>query len=72
MLAYAESIELFLANGTAESLITVELSNCYGKAIKIPRIEVVNVKVTISMMQVFIFLLCSIVKGLNFMVDIKI
>jgi hypothetical protein len=35
-----KSIELFLANDTAESLITSELSNWNGKAIKIPRIEV--------------------------------
>lgn len=39
-MAYGKSIELFLANGTAESLITAELSNWNGKAIKIPRIEV--------------------------------
>lgn len=39
-MAYGKSIELFLANGTTESLITAELSNWNGKAIKIPRIEV--------------------------------
>ena len=39
-MAYGKSIELFLANGTADSLITAELSNWNGKAIKIPRIEV--------------------------------
>lgn len=32
---YGKSIELFLVNGTAESLITAELSNWNGKAIKI-------------------------------------
>lgn len=37
---YGESIELFLVNGTADSIITAELSNWNGKAIKIPRIEV--------------------------------
>lgn len=37
---YGKSIELFLVNGTADSLITAELSNWNGKAIKIPRIEV--------------------------------
>ena len=37
---YGKSIELFLANGTADSLIIAELSNWNGKAIKIPRIEV--------------------------------
>ena len=39
-MAYGKSIELFLAYGTADSLITAELSNWNGKAIKIPRIEV--------------------------------
>ena len=36
-MAYGKSIELFLVNGTADSLITAELSNWNGKAIKIPR-----------------------------------
>jgi len=40
-MAYGKSIELFLVNGTADSLITAELSNWNGKALKIPRIEVV-------------------------------
>lgn len=39
-MAYGKSIELFLANGTADSLIIAELSNWNGKAIKIPRLEV--------------------------------
>ena len=39
-MAYGKAIELFLVNGTAESLITAELSNWNGKAIKIPRMEV--------------------------------
>lgn len=43
-MAYGKSIELFLANGTADSLITAELSNWNGKAIKIPRIEVSECK----------------------------
>ncbi len=37
---YGKSIEIFLVNGTAESLVTAELSNWNGKAIKIPRTEV--------------------------------
>lgn len=37
---YGKSIELFLVNGSAESLVTAELSNWNGKAIKIPRTEV--------------------------------
>ena len=39
-MAYGKSIELFLVNGSADSLITAELSNWNGKAIKIPRTEV--------------------------------
>lgn len=39
---YGKSIELFLVNGTADSLITAELSNWNGKAIKVPRNEVQN------------------------------
>ncbi len=39
-MVYGKAIELFLVNGTAESLITAELSNWNGKAIKIPRTEV--------------------------------
>ena len=39
-MAYGKSIELFLVNGTADSLTIAELSNWNGKAIKIPRIEV--------------------------------
>lgn len=41
-MAYGKSIELFLVNGSADSLIIAELSNWNGKAIKIPRIEVAN------------------------------
>lgn len=39
-MAYGKSIELFLVNGTADSLIIAELLNWNGKAIKIPRIEI--------------------------------
>ena len=39
-MAYGKSIELFLVNGTADSLVTAELSNWNGKAIKIPHIEI--------------------------------
>ncbi|WP_208872903.1 GIY-YIG nuclease family protein [Fretibacterium fastidiosum] len=33
---------MFLVNGTAESIVTAELSNWNGKAVKIPRIEVAD------------------------------
>ncbi len=39
-MAYGKSIELFLVNGTSDSLVTAELSNWNGRAIKIPRTEV--------------------------------
>ena len=39
-MAFGKTIEFFLVNGTADSIITAELSNWNGKAIKIPRIEV--------------------------------
>jgi predicted GIY-YIG superfamily endonuclease len=39
---YGKSIELFLVNGTADSLVTAELSNWNGKSIKIPRTEVIG------------------------------
>lgn len=41
-MTYGKSIELFLVNGNADSLIIAELSNWNGKAIKIPRIEVAS------------------------------
>ena len=41
-MAHGEKIELFLVNGTADSLVTAEVSNWNGKAIKIPRIEVAD------------------------------
>lgn len=43
-MAYGKSIELYLPNGTADSLVIAELSNWNGKAIKIPRIEVADCK----------------------------
>ena len=58
-MAYGKSIELFLVNGTADSLITAELSNWNGKAIKIPRIEVASCSRTdISQAGVY-FLFCK-------------
>lgn len=39
-MAYGKTIELYLVNGTADSIVTAELSNWNGMAIKIPRIEV--------------------------------
>lgn len=43
-MSYGKTIELFLVNGTADSIVTAELSNWSGKAIKIPRIEVQSSK----------------------------
>ena len=39
-MSYGKSIELFLVNGSADRIITAELSNWNGKAIKIPRIDI--------------------------------
>ncbi len=43
-MAYGKAIELFLVDGTANGLVTAELSNWNGKAIKIPRVEVSECK----------------------------
>ena len=43
-MAFGKTIELYLVNGTADSIVTAELSNWNGKAIKIPRIEVSSCK----------------------------
>lgn len=43
-MSYGKTIELFLVNGTTDSITTAELSNWNGKAIKIPRIEVAGCK----------------------------
>ncbi len=43
-MAFGKAIELFPVNGTADSLITAELSNWNGKTIKIPRTEVADCK----------------------------
>lgn len=39
-MTYGKTIELFLVNGTVDSLVTAELSNWNGKSIKIPRTEI--------------------------------
>lgn len=43
-MSYGKSIELFLVNGSPDSIITAELSNWNGKALKIPRIDVPSCK----------------------------
>ena len=58
-MAYGKSIELFLVNGTADSLVTAELSNWNGKAIKIPRIEVTACKRDDITMPGVYFLFCK-------------
>lgn len=54
-----KSIELFLVNGTADSMITAELSNWNGKAIKIPRIEVAACKREDILQAGVYFLFCK-------------
>ena len=43
-MTYGKTIELFLVNGIVEGIVTAELSNWNGKAIRIPRTEVANCK----------------------------
>lgn len=43
-MAYGKTIEMFLIDGTAAGMVTAELSNWNGKAIKIPRTEVPDCK----------------------------
>ena len=43
-MAFGKSIELFLVDGTSDGIVTAELSNWNGKAIKIPRTEVLGCK----------------------------
>lgn len=39
-MSFGKTIELFLVNGTADGIITAELSNWNGKGIKVPRTEI--------------------------------
>ena len=55
---YGKTIELYLVNGTADSIVTAELSNWNGKAIKIPRIEVQDCKREDIMQPGVYFLFC--------------
>ena len=56
---YGKSIELFLVNGSADSLVTAELSNWNGKAIRIPRTEIASCNRT-DLTQVGVyFLFCK-------------
>ncbi|MDE6679697.1 MAG: GIY-YIG nuclease family protein [Ruminococcus sp.] len=64
-MTYGKSIELFLVNGTADSIITAELSNWNGKAIKIPRIEVAGCKRDDITQAGVYFLFCEEADGLD-------
>ncbi len=41
-MTFGKSIELFLINGTTDGIVTAELSNWNGKAIKLPRTELLT------------------------------
>lgn len=58
-MAYGKSIELFLVNGSPDSIITAELSNWNGKAIKIPRIDVPSCTRNDIMQAGVYFLFCK-------------
>lgn len=64
-MAYGQAIELFLVDGVPDGLITAELSNWNGKAIKIPRTDVINCKrYDIADVGVY-FLFCETEKGID-------
>ena len=56
---YGKSIELFLVNGSADSLVTAELSNWNGKAIRIPRTEIASCDRTDITQAGVYFLFCK-------------
>ncbi len=64
-MAYGKAIELFLVDGVPDGLITAELSNWNGKAIKIPRTDVISCKRDdIADVGVY-FLFCETEKGID-------
>lgn len=58
-MAYGKTIELFLVDGVADGIVTAELSNWNGKAIKIPRIEVKESKRNDITLPGVYFLFCE-------------
>lgn len=58
-MVYGKSIELFLVNGSADSLVTAELSNWNGKAIRIPRTEIASCNRTDITQAGVYFLFCK-------------
>jgi hypothetical protein len=43
-MAYGRAIEIFLVDGSPDGIVTAELSNWNGKAIKIPRTDIISCK----------------------------
>lgn len=62
-ISYGKVIELFLVNGTADSLMVAELSNWNGKALKLPRIEVASCERDDIKVPGIYFLFCKNVEG---------
>ena len=62
-MAYGKTIELFLADGTNDGVVTAELSNWSGKAIKIPRIDIKQSKREDITEPGVYFLLCENANG---------
>ena len=58
-MAYGKTIELFLVDGVVDGIVTAELSNWNGKAIKIPRIEVKKSKRNDITLPGIYFLFCE-------------
>ena len=64
-MAYGQSIELFLVDGSPDGVITAELSNWNGKAIKIPRTDITNcTRTDIADVGVY-FLFCESDRGID-------
>lgn len=63
-MTYGKSIELFLVNGTADSIITAELSNRNGKAIKSRVLKLQPVTVMTYLRQEFTFFFAKRTMGL--------
>ena len=62
---YGKRIELFLVNGNADGIITCEVSNWNGKAIKIPRSEIQECKRDDIQKTGVYFLICKEDDGSN-------
>lgn len=61
-MAHGKTIELFLVNGKADGIVTVELSNWNGKAISMPRADIKE-KISNFLVYIFCFVKTKTTKG---------